>query len=583
MKNSKRARNQKKRQSKRKYQLSKQNGGEPRVYYVYFNYILDSTPADVGQNHLYEPVTPTQFLTRQITDYERVILLANMSKVRKLAAYYPKSGLHNLQVISLEQLQEPLNDKYFKLKLHIDKEYSVNRAMFNSKLTSVINSKLKKISLADKDASSAPSLAIAHSPQSDNIESIIQELIKRGWRREHVEVSIDQCNKQLGTVSVEECNRYLERYYSNFRVVDEEKTDQQLINFYMDKIREIVQLDDRCLYHSSWENDIIVKEGDIEPTVYSIYFNYIINTPATCHTNENGDPIQCKEQFLTRPINEHERSLFMNQIIETKNFVQNKENPEFSDLHFISLEQLPEPHNGKYFKLKLHITNSFCGEKEFENDWQLISHLMWLCDGEINIEDGFTYYLGITDIVKEESQSGGSPKGIKDPHDRSKTRNFYVYFNLDLFQLSSAKLDRVILTRQLNDHELDELRESVEFWESEQPPFALSRDNFAEEYNSWLLTMNGNPEIFYSHFEVDDVIQLKEPRKGKHFRLSVITRNKTYKEALRKIKQYIFMIGQDTSLSTETHESNVYHNYNISYNDIEILDRGIMTDREDEE
>ena len=120
MKSLKRTQHQK-RQSKRKYQyqLSKQNGGdiEPRVYYVYFNYILDSTPQTRAMNQ-YPPVTPTQYLTRQINEHEHMILLNYITRGREtLIEEDPTSGLSDLQIISLEQLPQPEHNKYFKLNL----------------------------------------------------------------------------------------------------------------------------------------------------------------------------------------------------------------------------------------------------------------------------------------------------------------------------------------------------------------------------------------------------------------------------------------------------------------------------------
>jgi hypothetical protein len=176
---------------------------------------------------------------------------------------------------------------------------------------------------------------------------------------------------------------------------------------------------------------------------------------------------------------------------------------------------------------------------------------------------------------------GGSPKGIKDPHDQSKTRNFYVYFNL----FYDAELGRDIITRQLNDYELDVIRDRVEVEESGTAyPSRILNEDTMREYDAWRES-GAEPRII--DFEVYDVIQLEEPRKGKHFRLSVITKNRTYKQALRSIKKYIKMIGQD-SIGFEppyfhdhiNHQSNDQQRYIISYNDIEILDRGITTDEE---
>ena len=108
-------------------------------------------------------------------------------------------------------------------------------------------------------------------------------------------------------------------------------------------------------------------------------------------------------------------------------------------------------------------------------------------------------------------------------------------------------MGRDILTRPLNDYELDVIREMVEVEESGAAyPSRILNEDTMREYEARRESgaePRAEPKII--DFEVYHVIQLEEPRKGKHFRLSVITRNRTYKEALRAIKKYIKMIGQD--------------------------------------
>ena len=136
MKSLKRTQHQK-RQSKRKYQyqLSKQNGGniESRVYSVYCNIIISNTPKlramEFSARLLFQRNTPKVFLTRRINEDERATLLNQIIDDRESVIEDHAPALSDVQVISLEQLTQPHNDKYFKLKLQITKDFSEHSAV----------------------------------------------------------------------------------------------------------------------------------------------------------------------------------------------------------------------------------------------------------------------------------------------------------------------------------------------------------------------------------------------------------------------------------------------------------------------
>jgi hypothetical protein len=287
----------------------------------------------------------------------------------------------------------------------------------------------------------------------------------------------------------------------------------------------------------------------VEPRVYYVYFNYKLTDTAEWRKKKEEarkqkdfdhtawvDYINSRpDVFLTIPLNPKTIAFISNKIIEDKEVIMDDHAQDLEYLQVHSCEQLSEPRNNKYFKLKLSITKDFSNEGEVEvnsicyNDEEFIQDFMWelvstedlyFGDDSYNIDldkilDG--HIIRHYDIVKEEHQIGGYRK--QRGASAKLIHEYYVYYNyiISNFQ-NDGGINGQLLTRPLYNWELNICQENMED----------TRDIIIED---------GRPQ--YKHLNVGRVTQLPSPHNNKYFRINFTVINKSDEDARILIRGFM--------------------------------------------